>query len=388
MRVLQVHNYYKTRGGECEVVDKERKLLEDAGHQVFRYSRKATDIDSYGIVRKIFQFIGIVFNVAVYYDVQKYIKEIKPDIAHVHNVFPLLSPSVYLGISKSGIPIVQTVHNYRFMCPSGLLFRSGAVCEQCIDRGLFSVIRRRCIHGSYTLSLQYALAVWSGRMRKGFLGKIDRFIALNHFGEDRLQSIGINKDRICICPNYIDHIDTAGVSGSKDYFLYLGRLSHEKGIDLVLEAAQDLPDTRFIIAGAGPMESRVREFTGLCNLEWVGRISGDKKNQMIRHARALLVPSMCYENNPLSVIEALSSGTTVIVSRTGGLPEMFDDRKSGLLFEQGNLDEFKQMIIALTDTETCEKYSIAALETAKQRYIHDVHLRRLQEIYKKVLNQD
>ena len=222
-------------------------------------------------------------------------------------MFPLLSPSVYVVLKRCGVPVVQTIQNYRFLCPNGLFFTHGRVCEECTTRGYFSAVRNRCIHDSLAASALYASAVALAWRSRNLPGNIDRYIAPSQFVADALITGGVPPSRIRICGNFVESLYTTPASKGR-YFLYLGRLSAEKGVRTLLDAMQNAPGVTLKVAGRGPLEDEMKKHAAGKAVEFLGFVSGAEKEHLIREARGMIVPSEWYENFPLSVAESLSLG--------------------------------------------------------------------------------
>ena len=220
MKILQVHNFYKIPGGECSVVRAEQQLLIKHGNSVDQFVCDSGSIDNLGVLGKIGLFLGIPYNKRIFKQMIAAIKASKPDVAHVHNVFPMMSPSVYAALKSCGVPVVQTLHNYRFLCPNGQFFVDGVVCEDCQTKGFMSAVRKRCVRGSRVTSMMYALAI-SRAWKSGILpNAIDKFIALNNFVADKMVSGGVPRQKIAICGNYIESA-ASSVADKHGYILYL-----------------------------------------------------------------------------------------------------------------------------------------------------------------------
>lgn len=388
MRILQVHNFYRIPGGECGVVHAEKSLLESRGHDVRQYTRHSSEVSDYGAVRKARAYIQIPYSFEVERDLVRALRREQPDVVHVHNVFPLLSPSVYRAIKKQNIPVVQTVHNFRFLCPNGQFFVDGRVCLDCMERGLWSAVHKRCMQNSYVVSLAYATAIGMAWASGNLPDNIDQFVALNRFSADKLSAGGIPADKISICGNYIDEA-LSSVTPKRAYVLYLGRLSREKGLLTLLHAWKGVEGVALKVAGTGPLEAELRDTAktlGLSRVEFVGYVSGPEKENLVREALCTVVPSEWYENFPLTILEAYALGTSVIASRIGGLPEMVEHGNTGLLFEPGNSDELSRCISGLvSNRDEVRRMATNALDAAKKRFGPDQHYRQLVAIYSRAI---
>ncbi len=390
MKVLQVHNYYQSYGGECHVVDEEKKLLEENGHEVIQYVRHSCDINSWNAAKKAFALISIPYNLAEYKSLLKFIEYVRPDVAHVHNVFPLFSPSAYSALAKAKIPTIQTVHNYRFLCPNGIFFTENKVCEECQTRGLFSAVRKRCVRDSYLISALYATAIANAWRTKNIPENVSRFIVLNKFVYEKFLAAGVPRSKLAICSNFIDS-QIKNIPVKKRYILYLGRLSIEKGVITLLKAVASLDDVVLKIAGSGPEEHNLKQHVlegAIDRVEFVGFVQGDEKARLIAEAICTVFPSECYENCPISVLESLSHGTPVIASNIGGLPDMIEHGVTGFLFEPGNSKNLAECIrVLLADLERLKSMSQKAMDKAVSQFGPEVHYRQLIAIYTDVVNE-
>ncbi|MCL5958317.1 MAG: glycosyltransferase family 4 protein [Chloroflexi bacterium] len=391
LRVLVIHNYYQQHGGEAVAVQQQLSLLQKRGHEVTLFSADSTEIRRYSLMQRLAFFPRTFFSPGTYRRLQTLICQERPDVAHVHNVFPLLSPSVYLALKRSGVPAVQTVHNYRFLCPNGLFYVHGRTCERCKYGNLLHAIWARCYRDSFLLSGLYALTIGLHR-RLGTLDAIDRYIALTEFAAQKLvQSRLVRPGRVSILGNFLpDPLPSLASSGSRGkYLVYLGRLSAEKGIWTFLEAMVGLPDVHLKVLGDGPLAAPVRDFIrrhGLRNVEMAGFVAGEEKWEILRRALATVVPSLVYENFPLSALESLAVATPVIASDSGSLPYVVNDSQSGLLFKSGDSGELREKMAWLTThpdrSEAMGQYGRSVVE---QKYREEVHYKELTRIYDEVL---
>ncbi len=384
MKILQIHNYYKIRGGECSVVGMEEALLRKNGHDIQQFVRDSQNINNMSINGKINSLINTPYNQKIYQDMIHTIKTDRPDVAHVHNVFPLISPSVYVALHDCDIPIVQTIHNYRFMCPNGQFFVNGNICEDCQSIGFASAFKKKCFRNNRMLSALYAISI-SRMWRTDIIQKhITKYIALNNFVAKKLMVSGIPDSKIEICGNFIEPLPNS-FSNKQNYILFLGRLSHEKGISTLLRALSKLNDVNLKIAGTGPEEGSLKkQAEKYChnNVNFLGHVSGEDKYKLIAEAQCMIVPSEWYENFPVSVMESLSLGTPVIASNIGGLPDMIKPNITGLLFKAGDPDNLAENIHSLlSHPDRITEMSQQATTTAKRIFNPQQHLTQLIDIY-------
>lgn len=392
MKILQVHNFYQTPGGEDGVVKLEKELLEANGHTVIHYYRHNNEIKNYGFFQKIKFFVETVYSRKTFKELNKVIDAKKPDVAHVHNVFPLISPSCYFCLKTRDIAVVQTIHNFRFLCPKGFFYIKGAVCEKCKNGNTLHCLFNRCYKDSFLLSGLYALTFWLHRKIKTFQKKIDIFITLSTFAKNKLVEGGFLKGKIEIEKHFLPQIKIRPDYRKEDYAIFIGRLSREKGLIMMLKALQKVNKIKFKVVGKGNLEQSLKGYVAKNNMpyvEFLGYITGAEKFKLLQKARFSVVSSEGYENLPISVLESFSIGTPVIASRIGGLPELVEDGKSGLLFEPGNPDDLAEKISYLYENpDKALEMGEYARKCVEEKYNEENHYNRLMEIYKRAIEQN
>lgn len=344
MRILLLHNRYQLAGGEDAVVRSEKALLESHGHTV---SLLEADNDGItGFAAKIKSAASAFYSFPSRRRVDDELRRFRPDIVHAHNLFPVLSPSVLYVCAHAGVPVVQTLHNYRLLCPNALLFCDGAPCERCIGKRFsFPAVRRGCYRGSRSATMVVASLTAIHRAVGTFRTTVTRYIALTEFSRDKFVQGGIPAQKISVKPNFVDPSPEIG-DGTGGYVLFVGRLSEEKGIDVLLRAWQNLgPKIKLIIIGTGPLLDKcmqaARENPAI---ECLGPKVRSEVYASMGQARALVFPSRWYETFGLTVIEAFSKGTPVIASKIGCMQELVDHGRTGLHFESGNSDSLTTQV--------------------------------------------
>jgi len=392
LKILLCHNFYQQTGGEDVAVMALKELLEQKGHDVIFYSENSREIGKYNAFQKIGFFPRTVFSVRNYRRMQRIAKQERADVAHVHNVFPLISPALYVALKRAGIPIVQTIHNYRLMCINGLFLRDGRICERCKSGNFVSGVRFKCYRNSYTLSSLYAASIGSHR-RWGTFKRIERFIALTDFAASKMVESGIAKaSKISVLENFLPSPlpEYSETDPREAYAVFMGRLSHEKGIFTLLRAMQGLRNLGLKILGAGPLDQLVKRHIRdqhLDNVESLGFIQGEEKYRILRRALCCVVPSECYENLPYAVLESGAVATPVIASRLGGLAAIISDNQTGLLFTPGDSGELRKQLEFLAATpEVARCIGAQAREQVRARHTADAHYQRLMQIYSEVLS--
>lgn len=374
-----MHNAYGKFSGEESVVAAQTELLESRGHEVLRFERSSVELSSLPSKCKAF-FTGI-YNPAAALQMRKILREFCPDIVHIHNLFPLISPAILPECRKVGIPVVMSVHNYRLICPNGLFLSHGEICERCTNGREYWCLFRNC-EGSFPKSLGYALRNWVARKGRFFLDHVAVFATLTEFQRKRLIQEGYPAERIVVIPNMV----TAAVKESSKngaYVGFAGRISPEKGLLALIDASRRLPDIPFRAAGSF---DRMPELPAQSpeNFKFAGHLSKEALEDFYAGCRMVVLPSICFETFGLSLAEAMLWGLPVICSRIGGLPEIVEDGVTGLLFEPGNADELAQKIRYLWDRpELCRKMGEAGRQKALRDYSPEKYYERLIALYEK-----
>ncbi|MBM4231365.1 MAG: glycosyltransferase family 4 protein [Gammaproteobacteria bacterium] len=342
MRILLVHNYYRAGapGGEDVVFRQERDLLSEAGHEVTCFTRSNDEMDEHRFADRLRVVWDLRHSRRTFRELGAVIRRVQPDVVHFHNTFPLISASGYAACATAGVPIVQTIHNFRLVCSAATHFRAGAACERCTAVNPWPAVRHGCYRGSRLASFVVASMLYRNQRARVRQDPVDMYLALTPFAARRLMAAGIPKDRVTVKPNFVELSDDVGKTVAReDRFVFVGRLAEEKGVRFLLAAWRGLRDMPLLLVGEGPLrvelEAYVREHS--LPVEFAGLLDRTAVREVIRSARAVIVPSLCFEGGvPLSLLEAMSSGTPVIASRLGGVPELVTDGVDGLLFEPGD----------------------------------------------------
>jgi glycosyltransferase involved in cell wall biosynthesis len=340
--VLLVHNRYRERGGEDRAVETERRLLERFGHRVIDYERSNDEIAAMSRGRLA---LRTVWSVADHDRVGRLVRQERVAVAHFHNTFPLISPAAHYAARRSGAAVVQTLHNFRLLCPNALFLRNGRPCEDCLGRAVpWPAVLHRCYRGSVAATGALTGMLVTHRLIGTWHAQVDAFIALSRFARDRFAAGGLPADRLHVRGAALDleltatTADRAAVQPARRTFLYVGRLAAEKGIDILLEAWQRLDgDIALNIVGDGPLAGAVRVAAAADRrIEWLGAQPQDIILERMRTAWALIFPSICYENAPVVLAEAQLAGLPVIASDLGSGAEVVRDGGFGVLVEAGN----------------------------------------------------
>jgi len=382
LRVLQVHNAYREPGGEDAVVAAEARVLRAAGHTVHTFQVENPD----GLVRTSIRLAGAAWNPVAAKSVRRVVEAIGPDVVHVHNTWWSLSGAVVAGLDRLEVPTVVTAHNYRIVCPNGMLFRGGRPCTDCVGSHPWHAVRHRCYRGSVALSAVSAASVaLHGSLRTW--ARADVIATLTRFAADVLADGGIPEERLVVKPNFVDDPGLRPQKPSQsDILLYVGRLSVEKGLDVMLDAFRnsDLGATSLVIVGDGPLLPAL-EALELPKVRLLGRASPRKVADLMRTARALVFPSLLYEGQPMVLLEALAAGLPIVVGNQGGLPETVS-KDAAKTFATGDAVSLTQALQGLTD-DWVDNAGAAARRVYEERYTPEVGLGRLLEVYREAIRR-
>ena len=396
--VLIIHNEYRIAGGEDTVAANEEKLLAEHGHRVIVYKRSNKELDNYTGIKKLLLPFTSVFSLRSYREVKKLIEDNYVDVVHVHNTLTLVSPSVYYAAFRCNVPVVQTMHNFRLLCPGGSFFMedegNGHICEQCVSKGLSCAVRNSCYRHSKAQTIVSAAVLKIHRML-GTYKKIN-FICLTEFNRYKLLMLNngrkkiINPARVYVKPNFTyDLAETMGKlsdthgSISGRYYVYVGRLEKLKGTELLVDAFAKLPDRKLVIMGNGPLEETLKKRiadNGYKNIVMAGRVTGEDYVKFLGGAQAVISSSQCYETFGMSIAESYSLSVPAIAGDIGNIGDIVKEGVTGIHFQYDSPDA---LIGAVKRFETMNRDELAA---NARRYYEDnltpqSNYERLKEIY-------
>src|ERR1700680_1242450 len=347
MKSLLLHNTYQDRGGEDVVFEQERGLLKSAGHEVLEFQRHNRDIKNYSTVRKIALIGKTVWASDSYHEFGKLLEAGRPDIVHIHNTFPLISPSIYWACREQQVPVVQTLHNYRLFCPGANFFRAGKPCEDCIGGSFWHGVQHGCYRDSRVESAPVALMLSVHHARKTWHRMVDRYIVLTDFARSRFVKAGLPAEKITVKGNCVDP-DPGMRTQEGSYALCVGRVSQEKGTPTLLKAWRQLPRTCTLrVIGDGPARlqlEREAAADGLSNVTFMGQQPRDRVIEAMKGARFVVFPSELYENLPLTIIEAFACGVPVLASHLGAMQEIVEEGRTGMFFRPGDAEQLAQTV--------------------------------------------
>ncbi len=372
--VLTGHNYYRQPGGEDVGFIRESELLEDHGHTVVRYVEHNDQIGKTGLGAAC----STVWSISSFYSLKTLADSSCFDIAHFHNTFPLISPAAYYAMRPAGIPVVQTLQNYRLLCPGGTFLRNGAVCENCLDRrSLLPSIVHRCYRDSRAGTAVVAAMLKVHRVANTWQDMVDVYIAVSEFGRQKFIEGGLPADRIVVKPNFIAPDPGAG-EGCGGYALFVGRLAKEKGVETLAEAWRSCTNTPLLVAGDGPLNKT----------EWPDRVTAlgsqprTRVLELMQDAHILVFPSTWYECAPMTIIEAFACGLPVIASNLGSIPEFVTHGKTGLLFKPGDAEDLaRQVRWAFDHPEELRAMRANARREYEEKYTAERNYKMLIAIY-------
>ena len=336
MKIVVVHNTYQHRGGEDSVMEAEVALLSNRGHSVELFMRNNDAILN---MTRASVAAQTVWSIHTGREFDALLRAFKPDVVHVHNTFPLISPAIYWVADRLGVPVVQTLHNFRLLCPQAMFLREGKICEDCLGNVPWRGAARGCYRDSKLQSAVLAGMLTLHRAVGTWQDKVTRYIALSEFGRSKFIAGGLPAERIVVKPNFADF--EAPAESDRSGFLFVGRLSVEKGIDVLARAAGLISDATTRVAGTGPEIVRLEGAKGITAL---GSLSIDAVISEMSRSVALVLPSICYEGFPRTLVEAFASRLPAIASRLGALAELINDGVTGLLFDPGNAQDLARKL--------------------------------------------
>lgn len=397
MKILLVNKFFYPRGGDCIVAMSTRRLLAGAGHEVRVFTMThpqnielgesgyfASEVKFDGSVGSKFKAIRRVFGLGdIARDFEKALDDFKPDVVHLHNIHSYLSPVIGEIAHKRGIRVVWTLHDYKILCPAYSCRRpNGENCESCFS-GKMHVVAHKCMKGSLAQSVMANIEaeVWNHtRLQRA----TDLFIAPSRFMHNKMLQAGFPRKKLITICNFIDPeklrlIESTGDRDTEDYFCYAGRLSEEKGVETMVSAAAET-GVRLRIAGTGPLERILKERYGSCrNIEFTGHLDAEGIVDLLKRAKGSVMPSECYENNPLGVIESLCCGTPVIGANIGGIPELIDSG-NGVVFTSGNEEELAKIFRTFDHRDNFDRKEISRRSIAK--FCKEEHYKALMQAYR------
>lgn len=388
MKILLVHSRYRERGGEDKVFDQEKVLLDKAGVVVESLEFNNDDIREERLIDRVRLGLATTWSISGWRAVKAALEARKPDIVHFHNTFPQLSPSVYYACKSVGVPVVQTIHNYRLLCSAGTFLREDRVCEECLPRRFYNGVRFRCYRDSLAASFAVSTMQYVHHSMGSYRYRVDRYIALTRFAKEKLVEAGLPEDRIVIKSNTLADVPRVGKGGSE--VVFVGRLSPEKGVDVLLRAwSSRRLQYPLRIIGDGPMRGLVEQ--AVRRSDWIrysGQLSSDECQEAMGRARVLVLPSVWYEGFPMTVLESYAKGTPVIASRIGSLTELVRENETGWTFPKGDSEALSAIVeIAMNGGERVSTIRERCRDEFLERYSPEKNVAQLIDIYKDLISE-
>lgn len=389
VKILLVHNHYRSEepSGEDRVFAQEAAALADAGHAVERFERFSDDIARRSLAGRAVVPAQVVWSNGARRSLTQSLRDWRPDVVHVHNTFPLISPSALYACRDAQVPVVATIHNYRLVCASGALFRDGAVCHDCVGRIPVAAVRHGCYRDSTLATLPMAASQIVHR--RAWRTLVSAYVFLSGIQRDIVAADGFPPGRLFVKPNFV-HPGVAAPTGTEDLIVYAGRLAPVKGLGILMAAwdgyvaQRASPRVHLAIAGAGPLQDEVAAWAATrASVDYLGALSGPDCALLLGRGRAAVVPSTWEETFGLVAVEAMAAGVPPIASALGSFPELITDGVDGVLFEAGNASALAE---AFCDVElNPERYKAlgrAAQRTFERRFTSEVNLDQLMRVYR------
>jgi glycosyltransferase involved in cell wall biosynthesis len=392
MKILLVHNSYQQPGGEDVVFEQERRLLERAGHRVGAYRRSNWEVGDYSGLRQLDLARNTIWSGDTRKRFHSLLLEEKPDLVHVHNTFVMVSPSIYSICHEVGVPVVQTLHNYRLFCPAATFFRDGHICEDCVEHSLWHAVRHRCYRDSLAATATVALMLAVHRQRQTWIRDVDCYIALTEFARKKVVEAGLPANKVFVKPNFVDPDPCSRANGSADHALFVGRLSPEKRVSTLLAAWAQLRNRiPLVVIGGGPQRAQLERDVfdqGLPAVRFHGQLPREQTLAAMHAARFLVFSSELYENFPVTIAESFACGVPVICSRLGGMQEIVEDGRTGLHFAAGDAEDLAAKVDWAWDhPERMQAMGKEARQEYEAKYTAEKNYPLLMEIYQRVIGK-
>ncbi|MBU2566892.1 glycosyltransferase family 4 protein [Patescibacteria group bacterium] len=404
MKILQINKFFERRGGAEVYMHELSQELESRGHEVHFFATRSPRVETSkdqdffvlrhnydrkeGVKKDLAKAINFLWNKEAKKSLSEMLTQIRPDVIHLHNIYHHLSSSILSAIKKSGIPCVQTLHDYKLACPNYKMYTKGSACERCKGGKYYQAIKNQCLFPGMAPNILAAMEMYMTKISQSYERTVGTFICPSNFLKIKMQEWGEPDSKLVYLPNPVRvNKDLSPQRGSGSY-LYLGRLYPEKGVENIIRAIARVPDVDLEIVGDGPDRYRLENLANTIapgRVMFLGYRSGDDLQTLRKNAKALLVPSVWYENAPLSVLESMADGVPVIASDIGGLPELITDGLGGFLAKPGDVDSWIEAILQM---ENLSQEQRLAMGIEGQNFVYknmnwDVHIKNLLEIYKK-----
>ncbi|BAZ42355.1 glycosyl transferase, group 1 family protein [Calothrix sp. NIES-4101] len=387
MKIIQVHNAYQHMGGEEVVVAAEYEILKQYGHEIQQWIVENSGIENSNFLTKAKIGLQSIWSAESYRNIHNKIQDFQPDIVHVHNTIPLISPSVYAACNDTGIPVIHTLHNYKLICPGAYLYRDDGICEECIGKSIPSpAVIHGCYRGSRSQTTVAVAGLINHRFKKTYKNDVDIYIALTRFARQKFIEGGLPAEKIAVKPNFVTSDIQVG-EHTGGYALFVGKLVQYKGIETLLKAWHLLKkDIPLKIVGQGPLEILLQSNLAN-NVEYLGSLPRDKVIHLMQNASVLIFPSEWYEGFPMTITEAFATGLPAIASRVGGITELVKEGYSGWDFTPKDAQDLAHTVEqAWSDTTELKRRGVMARKQYEDHYSPDKNYQMIINIYKTAIN--
>lgn len=409
MKILMCNSFHYLRGGAERCFFELSALLESYGHTVIPFCMDderniPSEYSDYfisnidfpsrlqepGLKSKVSVLERVVYSREANRKIKRLIEATKPDIAHIHGIAHETSPSILPALKEYSIPVVQTLHDYKLVCPNTTLMSGSDVCEQCKGHRYYNVVVNRCKRGSLAASLLAGVEAYSHYVTNIYERHVDLFISPSQFLKEKVKEFGVDTEVVHI-PNFINIDEFTPNFEAGNYFVFCGRLVQPKGIRTLIKAMRNINQSHLFVAGNGELEEELKDYAknyDITNVTFLGHLPKEEIIPLVQNAAFMVTPSEWYENNPMSVIEAFASGTPVIGANIGGIPELVHHGETGLLFEPGNQDELEERILTLLgDKETLVQMGKHCRAHIEEFNSPKIHYQQTISLYESLVSQ-
>jgi len=378
MKIIQVHNRYQNLTGDDAVVQEEYNLLRSKGHEVVQFTKSNVDLKSSSWINKAQIAKNLKSSNVIKIEFRELLRSKRPDVVHIHNVFPLITPVVFEVCREYRIPTVFTLHNFRLLCVNTLFYRDGKICEDCLSKNFMHGIKHKCYNNSYLQSFLMANAINSHKKKGTWTNDVNSFICLSEFAKIKFIRGGLPKHKLVVKPNFV--AETKFPLSYKDYFLYAGKLEEQKGLYDFIELARSTKSIKYKVVGFCPYPNLLEDIP---NVEYQGELERDKLLELMSECRAVLFLSRMYEGMPMTILEAFASKKAVIGRNLGAMAEMINHGSNGMFYKEAA--ELKEAVKKLSNCETAKEMGTAAFSSFQKKYSSDMAYNNLLKIYQSIL---
>lgn len=403
MKILAVNKFYYIKGGAESYFFSLNNLCIEKGHEIIPFSMKDEknvyseyekyfinniNYENMNLKTKIINTAKIVYSFEAEKKIKSIIRDTNPDLAHLHIFQHQMSPSIIHSLKQAGIPIVNTVHDLKVICPNYKMLNEKGICEKCKGHKYYNCLVNSCTKGSKLYSAVNMFEAYLHKYLKSY-SYVDKYICPSEFYRKKFIEFGIPESKVVNIPNFVDVKQFEPCYENQDYFVYVGRLSGEKGIKTLIKSMKNVQASKLCIVGTGPIEEELKtqvKDLNLKNVEFLGYKSGKDLENTIKNSKFIVIPSEWYENCPMSAIEAMAYGKSVIGSNLGGIPELVEDGITGIIYKSGDDEDLaKKINFMINNSEKCKEMGKAGRVRAENVYDKYIHYEKINELYSTLL---